>query len=68
MGKVWIKGIPWPYETGGIAVNPEKGDYIHLPNGKFFLITSIFLPYDTREVKWENIPEGKKIYYLLECD
>lgn len=63
-----IKGIPWFYETGSIAAIPDEGDYLHLPNGKYFVITSIFYPYDVREVKYEDIPKGKEIYYLFECD
>ena len=61
-----IKGIPWSYETGGIAVNPKEGEYLHLPNDKYFVITSIFVPYDVIEVKRENIPQDAKIHSLQE--
>lgn len=66
MAKVMIKGIPWSYETGSIADFPKEGEYLHLPNDKYFVITSTFVPYDVREVKWDDIPKEAKIHYLHE--
>lgn len=68
MAKVMIKRIPWFYETGGMTNVPGEGDYIRLPNGKYFVITSIFLPFDVREVKYEDIPKDAKIHSFQECN
>jgi hypothetical protein len=66
MAKVFIKGIPWEYETGGFATYPKEGEYLHLPNEKYFKVISIFAPYDVVEVKREDIPKEAKIHYLME--
>ena len=66
MAKVFIKGIPWPYETGSITTHLKEGEYLHLPNDKYFAITSIFVPYDVVEVKREDIPQEAKIHRLME--
>jgi len=65
VAKVCIKGIPWDYETGSIADFPQKGEYLHLPNEKYFEVISIFVPYEVIEVKRENIPPKAKIHYLM---
>lgn len=66
MARVMIKGIPWEYETGSFADFPKEGEYLHLPNEKYFKVISIFVPYDVVEVKREDIPKEAKIHHLDE--
>lgn len=66
MSKVFIKGIPWEYETGGFATFPKEGEYLHLPNEKYLKILSDSTPYEVVRVERADIPEGAKIHRLLE--
>jgi hypothetical protein len=66
MPTVMIKGIPWPYETRSIDTFPVEGDYLHLPNEKYFKVISDMVPYEVVEVKRGDIPQTAKIHYLHE--